>query len=66
MTLEDVRNYANQNGLQVIELNPVVYDSFHRPIGQASYRLVEKTTGKIKTYGTLENLIAYFSMCERF
>ena len=65
--IEQVKEMAESLGFHLVEFqSPVSIGIYRQPCGQASYRLVEKTTGKIKTYGTLETIRAYLLMNNRF
>lgn len=65
--IEQVKEMAESLGFHLVEFqSPVSIGIYRQPCGQASYRLVEKTTGKIITYGTLETINAYFQMKNRF
>lgn len=65
--IEQVAEMAESLGFHLVEFqSPVSIGIYRQPCGQASYRLVEKTTGKIKTYGTLETINAYLLMNNRF
>ena len=65
--IEQVKEMAESLGFHLVEFqSPVSIGIYRQPCGQASYRLVEKTTGKIKTYGTLETIKAYLLMNNRF
>ena len=65
--IEQVKEMAEILGFNLVEFqSPVSIGIYRQPCGQASYRLVEKTTGKIKTYGTLETIRAYLLMNNRF
>ena len=65
--IEQVKEMAESLGFHLVEFqSPVSIGIYRQPCGQASYRLVEKTTGKIKTYGTLETINAYLLMNNRF
>ena len=64
--IEQVKEMAESLGLHLVEFESPVSIGIHRqPCGQKSYRLVDKQ-GKIKTYGTLETINAYFQMKNRF
>ena len=65
--IEQVKEMAESLGFHLVEFeSPASIGIYRQPCGQASYRLVEKTTGKIKTYGTLETIRAYLLMNNRF
>ena len=65
--VKEMEEMAESLGFNLVEFqSPVSIGIYRQPCGQASYRLVEKTTGKIKTYGTLETIRAYLLMNNRF
>ena len=63
--LENTKILAEKLGYKLVEFQAPILDSQYKPIGETSYRLVDES-GKIKTYGTLETINAYFQMNNRF
>ena len=63
--LENTKILAKKMGFKLVEFQAPILDSNCKPIGETSYRLVDES-GKIKTYGTLETINAYFQMKNRF
>lgn len=63
--LENTKILAEKMGFKLVEFQAPILDSQFKPIGETSYRLVDES-GKIKTYGTLETINAYFQMNNRF
>lgn len=59
--LAECMSYARAFNFHLVELPASVFDSFMRPIGAKQYRLVDASTGRILTHGTIETVRAYFS-----
>jgi hypothetical protein len=66
MTVEQVKSFARSCGLKLVEVAPTAFDSYHRPIGGASFRLVDSRTAQIITYGDLKTINGYLTMRMRF
>lgn len=63
---EQVKAMAESVGLFLVKYeSPVSTGLYRKPLGNPSYRLVDKQ-GNIKTYGTIETIKAYLQMFNRF
>ena len=61
-----VKAIAESVGLYLVQFeSPVTSGLYRQPVGNPSYRLVDKQ-GNIITYGTIETIYAYLTMRDRF